>query len=521
MPTSPQPRPWTRRHLLQTTALAGSALLVPRRSLAQQPSTTEVTLRTPLGKLRGQQTATTRVFRGVPFAEPPTGPLRFHPPQPKQPWGGVRDATHFAAAAPQPGDRSVPQDEDCLYLNVWSPASAAPTQKLPVFVWIHGGGFTGGESFAPIFDGTVFAEQGIVVVTVAYRLGVLGFLDVAPLLGPAYAGSANNALRDLIAALKWVQTNIPAFGGDPTRVTVGGESAGAKLTDLLMAIPEARPLFNGMISESGGAERIWPKANAEAVAQGFGKLWTQTTAKPLSALQTAPARDLINLQTNLMNTWPQHFPLRCEIDGVLFPELPIRSIASGSAAGKRLLIGTNRDESALFLGTHAPKPITAGDLGNLPLDTFNAIYAHYAQLYPDMPESQRRIRAVTAEEYWVPSIRVADAAATSGAHVWMYELDYSRDGGPYQGEAFHSEDLALVWNKPTRDFASAPAEAQLAHQVNTAWAAFIRGETPAAPGLPTWPTYNPKTRPTMLLNRTSQVQNAPQQAELDLWRNSL
>ncbi len=515
-------RPWTRRHLLQTSALAGSTLLLPHRPWAQQPggSTGEVILQTPLGKLRGQSNADVHIFRGIPFAEPPTGPLRFRAPEPKKPWPGIRDATHFAPAAVQPGDRTVPQNEDCLYLNIWTPATASSAQGLPVFVWIHGGGFTGGESFAPIFDGTGFAQGGIVVVTVAYRLGVLGFLDVEPLLGPTYAGSANNALRDLIQALQWVQANITAFGGDPNRVTIGGESAGAKLTDMLMGAPQAKPLFGGMISESGGAERIWPKSNAQSVAEGFGKQWqTSAPGRFAATLATAPARDLVDAQTDFLKTWPQHFPLRCEVDGTLFPQLPIQTIAAGSAARKRLLIGTNRDESALFLGPHAPNAITAADLGNMPLDAFNPIYAGYATLYPDMTEAQRRIRAATAEEYWVPSIRVADAAANSGAQVWMYQLDYARDGGPYAGEAFHSEDLALVWNKPTHEYASAPAEAQLARQMTAAWAAFLRGETPAAPGLPAWPAYNPKTRPTMLLNRTSQVQNAPQEAELALWHS--
>jgi len=200
-----------------------------------------------------------------------------------------------------------------------------------------------------------------------------------------------------------------------------------------------------------------------------------------------------------------------------FPRLPIRAIAAGSAKGKRMLIGSNRDESALFLGPNPQGPVTAADLGNMSLATFTPISAQYAALYPDMSEPQRRIRGVTAEEYWVPSIRVADAAANAGAKVWMYELDIARDGGRYQGEAFHSEGLALVWNKPNSDYASAVAEAQLAREMNTAWAAFIRGEAPAAPGLPTWPKYNAQTRPTMLLDRTSIVANGPQAAELALW----
>ena len=482
----------------------------------------EATVRTPLGSLRGETSGGVRIFRGVPFAESPVGNLRFRPTVPKRAWTGVKDATKFAAAAVQQGDRDVSQSEDCLYLNIWTPEMAAGSKALPVFVWIHGGGFTGGESFAGIFDGTGFAREGMVVVTVAYRLGVLGFLDVEPLLGGAFAGSANNALRDLMAALTWVKGNIAAFGGDPEHVTVGGESAGAKLTDILMGVPSATPLFQSMVSESGGAERLWPKATAQSVAEGFGKQWTASApGRTLGSLLTAPARELIDVQTAFLRAWPQHFPLRCEIDGTLVPRLPVETIAAGSARGKRLLIGTNRDESALFLGSHPQHDAKAADLGNTTLAGFDQVYAQYATVYPEMSEDQRRIRAVTAEEYWVPSVRVADAAARSGAKVWMYELDFARSGGPYKGEAFHSEELALVWNKPRAEFASAAAEAALATQVNAAGAAFVRGDTPHAAGLPGWPVYNAQSRPTMLLDAVSRVESDPQQRELQLWNGLL
>lgn len=511
-----------RRQFLHQIALASLATAPGLRSFAQASSgQREVVLQTPSGKLRGEQRAGLQTFRGIPFAEPPVGNLRFRRPVPVRPWAGTRDATRFAAAALQPGDRDVPQQEDCLYLNVWTPQQVSASASLPVFVWIHGGGFTGGTSFAPIFDGSVFARQGMVVVTVAYRLGVLGFLDLAPLLGPDFAGSANNALRDLITALEWVKANIAAFGGDPHRVTIGGESAGAKLTCLLMGAPAAKDLFSGMISESGGAERIWPRETAQSVATGFGQTWKGSTGLPASALLSAPGRSLIDAQSSFLKTWPQHFPLRCELDNDLFPRPPIDTIRSGSPRGKRLLIGTNRDESALFLGAHPTHDATAADLGNLSLPSFNEVYSHYAAVYPQFTEQQRRIRAVTAEEYWVPSIRVANAAADAQAAVWMYRLDFARNSGPYKDLAFHSEDLALVWDKPNQEFASRSAEAALATSMNLAWAAFIKGQAPAAPGLPSWPQYNARTRPTLLLNTNSTVQLQPQEAELALWKSAL
>ncbi len=466
-------------------------------------------IKTPLGPLRGEVIDGVRVFRGIPFAEPPVGPLRFRPPVKMRPWSEERGASRFAAAAMQDGERGVPKSEDCLYLNVWTPPDA---MALPVFVWIHGGGFTGGESFAPIFDGTEFAKAGVIVVTVAYRLGVFGFLDMGPVLGPEYAGSGNNALRDLMCALEWVQENIEAFGGDPRRVTVGGESAGAKLADVLMGVPKAQGLFAQVISESGGAERVWPKQNAEAVAKGFAAAW----GRDPEALRRAPAEELIAAQVRFMASWPQHFPLRMEVDGHLIPLPPVESIASGAMSGTRLLIGSNREESALFVGPH-PERVVAADLGNVPLAGFEEVYAKYRALYPTMSEEQLRIRAVTAEEYWVPSVRMADALVKGGGTAWMYRLDFAPASGRFKGDAYHSEDLGLVWDRPDEGITNVKSERALARQMHAAWLAFLKGETPGAEGLPVWPQYSNETRATMVFDRVSKVEERPQEAELRLW----
>ncbi len=467
-------------------------------------------VRTRLGALRGEVIEGVRVFRGVPFAEAPVGRLRFKPPVKVKAWGAERNATTFAKAAVQDGDREFAQSEDCLYLNVWTPENAA---GLPVFVWIHGGGFTGGESFAPLFDGTEFAKAGVIVVTVAYRLGVLGFMDMGPLLGKEYAGSGNNALRDLICSLEWVQENIAAFGGDAKRVTVGGESAGAKLTDILMGVPEAQGLFAQMISESGGAERVLSKSNAEAVAKGFGEVW----GKSVVGLKTAPVEELIAAQVKFMDQWPLHFPLRPEVDGGLLPRLPVETIAAGSTRGTRLLIGTNREESAMFIGPHPEHDPKAGDLGNTSLAKFDAVFAKYRELYPEMNEEQLRIRAATAEEYWVPSVRVAEAQVKGGGKAWMYRLDFAPASGRYKGDAYHGEDLGLVWDKPNSKIANAAEEAELARPVHAAWVAFIKGEAPGAEGLPVWPEYSLEGRETMVLDVVSKVEERPMEAELQLW----
>ena len=473
-------------------------------------------VKTSLGDLSGETVGGARVFQGVPYAEPPVGTMRFRRAERKKPWVGVRNATSFAASPMQTGESGVKHSEDCLCLNLWAPILSGVQGEgpWPVFVWIHGGGFTNGHSFESTFDGSQFAREGVVVVTVGYRLGVFGFLNWEPLLGTEYAGTANNALSDLVTALEWVQENISAFGGDPARVTVGGESAGAKLTDILLGTPRAEPLFTQAISESGGAERVWSREASLAVAEGFGKLWRDETHSTIPSMLYAPASALLDVQTKFLKSWPQHFPLRPQIDGNLLPRLPIESIRTNERS-KRLLMGTNRDESALFLGPHPEQDPTAGDLGNLPLPLFKDVFAKYATLYPGMSDDLRRIRAVTAEEYWIPSERVAAALADAGGAAWMYRLDFSPTKGTMKGLAFHSEDVDLVWDRLKAS--SEVGEAAMARQIHAAWLSFLRGKAPAAAGLPVWPKYKGKERATMLLDTVSRVVERPQEAELRLW----
>jgi para-nitrobenzyl esterase len=503
---------WSRRAMLWQGAWAAGTAVLPRSLFALQGSAPAM-VKTSLGGLRGESDGAVRVFRGVPYAEPPVGALRLQPAQSRRPWLEVRDATAFAAAAIQAGEAGLTHSEDCLYLNVWTPAAGGASGRgpWPVFVWIHGGGFTGGHAFEATYDGSQFAREGVVVVTVGYRLGVFGFLDWEPLLGADYAGTANNALSDLVTALEWVKKNIADFGGDPARITVGGESAGAKLTDILLGTPRAQPLFSQAISESGGAERVWPQAAAASVAEGFGKLWKDETQSAVAAMRDAPAAALLAVQTKFLRSWPQHFPLRPQIDRAVLPRLPIESIGT-AARGKRLLIGTNRDESALFLGPHPEHDPTAQDLGNVPLARFDAVFAKYAALYPERSEPLRRIRAVTAEEYWVPSVRVAEAFVAGAGAAWMYRLDFSPTAGRMKGLAFHSEDVDLVWDRP-----KAVSDAPMAQTIHAAWLAFLQGHAPAAAGLPLWPQYTREARRTMLLDTTSQAVERPDEAELRLW----
>ena len=498
-------RSLTRREWLQGAALAAAGTALSAGAQPAGGAAADVT--TPLGTARGFVGADgTRVFRGLPFAQPPVGALRFKPPVAAAAWKGVRNATQFAASALQPDRANT--SEDCLYLNVFAPGSQQGSGPFPVFVWIHGGGFTGGSPND--FDGSVFAKQGVVVVTVAYRLGVFGFLDWSPLLGAGYADSANNALRDLVCGLQWVHANIGSFGGDPSRVTIGGESAGAKLTGMLLGIDEARPLFTAAISESGGAERIRPLANSTEVSKTFAAQLPGGMDP-----QSAGANALLKAQRGLIDAWSGNFPLRAESGGQLLPHRAIEPIAHGSARGKRLLIGTNRDESALFLGDHAATPLTQRNLGNTTLAQFEPVFARYRTLYPQMSPAELNIRALTAEEYWLPSIRLAEALVKGGGSAWFYRLDEEAANGRYAGEAYHSFDLGFVWERLAK---SEPAGAQaLAVQMHDAWVAFIKGGSPAATGPPAWPQWNPSARLTMILNNTSHVEQQPFEPELRLW----
>ncbi|WP_158615548.1 carboxylesterase/lipase family protein [Acidipila sp. EB88] len=514
----------SRRNFLISTAAAAvpaAAKALPLGShaaalLAQSSFATSFpsVVSTPSGKLRGTLQDGVRVFRGVPYAAPPVGPLRFRPTSPVVPWPGIRDANSAAPTALQTHPQG-PTSEDCLYLNLWTPEGPGP---FPVLVWIHGGGFTAGSASDPMADGARFARDGIVCITVAYRLGVFGFLDVEPLLGPSYAGSANNALHDLITALRWTQTHVASFGGDPARVTVGGQSAGAKLTDILLGVPAAQLLFQSAISESGGAERVWSTQQARTVGEGFSKQWRGQSGNTVDALRAAPA-DLLQAQERFMAIWPRHFPLRPQIDGDLLTRLPLENVATGSTRGRRLLIGTNLDESAFFLGPTPGAQPTRSDLGNLSLEAFDPILARYAAIYPKLSVSDRCIRAVTAEEYWIPSLRVAEAAAGAGCATWMYRFDYSENAGRLRGYAFHSLELRFVWQAPGHS--KGAAEAALATQMHTAWVTFIKGDAPAATGLPSWPRYDAQARSTLILDRESRVEQQPHAGEMLLWSGSL
>ena len=326
----------TLRHLIA----AAAAVLALTASAAQAADSAKVAQ----GELRGAVAGTVASFKGIPFAAPPVGDLRWRPPQAAKPWTGVRDATAYGPMCMQMRQVTpdVKQSEDCLTLNVWTPATFKPGAKLPVMVWIHGGSFTGGSGSNFLYDGTHFAERGVVLVTVNYRLGRLGFF-AHPALTAEQRGAplANYGMMDNLAALKWVQANISAFGGDPANVTAFGESAGGILINDLMASPQAKGLFAKAISESGfGRIPGQPMAQAEKIgvdyAAGLGV--TGTGPEAMKALRALTAEQLSKAAGQVT-------PI---LDGKVLPEGPAAAFAAGRELKVPYIAGGNSWEASLF-----------------------------------------------------------------------------------------------------------------------------------------------------------------------------
>lgn len=494
--------------------------------------------RTRFGLLQGLALDGLFVFRGVPYAAPPVGPLRWMPPSPPSPWSGVRPALRFGSVAPQvrspgfPGFSAVePQDEDCLYLNVWTPG--LDDALRPVLVWIHGGVFNVGSGSLPAYDGSRLAARGdVVVVTINYRLGMLGFLNLDEATAGRIPATGNEGLLDQMAALAWVRDNIAAFGGDPACVTVFGESAGAMSIGCMLAMPRARGLFHRAILESGVANTAVPLDAAVDVTRAFLKK-AGIAPHDTDALRSVPAEKLLAVDLELRAAMagpdrpPRHGVTAPVIDSAVLPELPLAAIKSGSAAGIPLVIGTNLDEWRIFGSVNSRfLDIDEGDTVRrlkpfFPAEQAHHLLAAYRSARASRGEGTSPLDLVSAvltdTMFRMRALEVVEAQERLGSPVYNYLFEWKTT--PMGGllGACHLAEIGFVFGTLHEDFSgSGPDAESLSRKMQDAWVAFARTGDPTGAGAGAWPRYG-KRRFTMMLGRECRVEEAPYDGERQAW----
>jgi para-nitrobenzyl esterase len=507
----------------------------------------DVIVETSYGKIRGQVADGLCVFRGIPFARPPLGERRFLAPEPAEAWAGVRDALRFGAPAPQNASALGPAlsvdvgeaSEDCLYLNVWTPA--ADGSRRPVMVWIHGGGFVIGSGSQTIYSGAALAQRGdVVVVTTNYRLGALGFLHLPEQWQGGLGATGNEGLLDQIAALEWVRSEIERFGGDPDNVSVFGESAGSMSIAALLAAPRARGLFRRAILQSGSANFVTTPARARRVAE---RLLQELGLEMAQAqrLRDVPVPQLLEAQQKTFVALAGQFaglPFQPVTDGEVIPEHPFATVQSGFARDVALLIGTTRDEMKLF-GFTDPKARTLDEAGLLErceriIPGADAAGASRAKLAIDTYRRARAARRAptTPPELWFaidtdrvfrhPALHLADLQRRHRPQTYVYLFTWE---SPLMNGAFgacHALDLPFVFgtfNDPMIGLFSGngPDVAALSELIQGAWLAFARGGKPSHERLGDWPSYDPDLRPTMIFGPECGIENAPMEEERRFW----
>jgi para-nitrobenzyl esterase len=491
----------------------------------------DIDVRTEQGVVRGKMEKGVATFKGIPYAAPPFGANRFRPPQPAERWDGVRAALTYGPTAPKapyfpPFDVLFPEvvipGEDCLNLNIWSPDLGQA--QLPVMVWIHGGAFLNGSGSVPAYDGTRFAQDGVVCVTINYRLGADGFLSLGD-------GIANLGLLDQIAALTWVRENIASFGGDPTNVTIFGESSGGMSVTTLLAMPRAAGLFRLAIAQSGAGHHVLSPATAQRIGQYLAEKLGVEPAR--QAIETVPINRLVQAQQELRieisrNPNPARWgeaaanglPFLPVVDGDLLPERPIDAIAAGAGANADVLVGSNADEFRLYL-------VPQGTINAVNEQMLSRAVAAYGLPVAETLATYRATRKeatpgdllatiITDWYFRIPAIRMAEAhTQQSAGATYMYEFAWQPPTFEGHLGASHALDLPFVFDNLDKGgfegLVGTNPPQQVADAMHAAWVAFANS------GNPGWPQYDLNRRATMRFDTKQELVADPRLAERLLW----
>lgn len=493
---------------------------------------------TKSGKVEGSYQDGLYVFKGIPFAAPPLGELRWMPPQPTEPWDGVRPAKKFGAIAPQHEMLAGPivhveqaQDEDCLFLNIWT--KGLDNARRPVMVWIHGGAFTIGSGSDPMYDNPSLATRGdIVLVTINYRLGMLGFLNLKEVTGGKISATGNEGLLDQVAALKWVKDNIAAFGGDPANVTVFGESAGGMSIGCLLAMPAAKGYFHKAILESGVGSTAGPLNGAVDITGQFLELMN-IKSDDVEALRALTVQQLLDVEMKLrtgaagpgeVSKITVTTPV---IDGETIPDTPTTVVRQGAVRDVPLLIGTNLEEWKLF----AMMQPDIGKIDNAEVARRLGIFIS-ADNVPGLMETYRKARekrgapagpadllsAIQTDlMFRMPAIQLVEAQRDNNQPVYNYLFTWK---SPVMGGvmgACHALEIGFVFGGYDDLFCgSGPDADKLSECIQEAWIAFARTGDPSCESIGKWPVYG-KNRATMILDKDCHVEEAPYEDERRAW----
>ena len=523
------------------------SLLVPAGAVQPRSGSTGPVVQLAAGRLRGSLRGSLAVFSGIPYAAPPVGPLRWREPQPVAPWSGVRDATRPGSSCAQSVDglnpfisplaalygvsykgQPVPSSEDCLYLNVWTP-SWPVKGALPVMVWLHGGSNTAGSGAQPTYDGTSLVAHGVILVTINYRLGVLGFFSHPELTRESpHHSSGNYGLLDQFAALHWVRQNIAQFGGDPGNVTLFGESAGSIDAGMLLVSPLSTGLFRRVILESGppfGLGKPRPLADGEAFGAAVGKAAPGKSQSGLENLRALPPDEVVKLAAKVQKEQFKDQAGASYFDGWLLSQAPARTFAIGTMQKADVMVGLNGRELSAFraMAPAAPKTADKPAAGSAfqtvgkAADGLRPLYGSWTDatlaLYLAKALFNRTValdQAANDTMLACPIGALSSLMTAGGQRAYVYKFDRSIPGrGESALGAFHGLEVPFVFNAfadPSWNWLPfTGADRQLSATIEMYWTNFAKTGNPNSPGLPNWSAWTSDDEPFMEFTHEAQA----------------